>query len=983
MATAIQTIREKFVEALPDMLTTYGELIAKNLSENKQDILETSTGTVGILLKVFGKPLLDKYEAKKSEEKRANFGLEAYFMSAQLQIDQSMGTIDELREAKYTAEQVLAVAEEQNVKSLDAITADELVMVFQPKYHPAIQLVRKNQENIFRSLGIRESVIERFVKHFNTQISETVEKTFGNDYSAHLEEIKAYIRDEAELNLLMQLIEADRIGFHASEKMTYEQTFGKWKPTHSVNNPNQNQEEDTENEKSLRPVEELVDEYFEKGERDALERILFVIADFGKGKTVFMKHYAALLARRYINTREGYFPIYFNLRAYTEYKSTERLGVIANYLKKVYGFDIEKHTHKYIFLIDSLDESGELNKPAIDAVIASVKKIQNIDETQHRHNRILITSRPIAECLEEHLERHHPHCIKNEDERDIEHYISIYGFKKEQFNNWLMQSLKNNECCPKASDVPFVQKILKGIEAGETVDVYSELLKGKSLAKSELQRPIFAYMIYQLILNKIDFLKVGKIGIYLSFLNFLSKDAKHVNDPLCEVNLLDELGFRNLLHATGALWMQQRHKGKQAALKMADICRVLKPEDRDKEDKQLLDNSDITDIQFLSHSYFGEKDNILHFQHQSFAEILLAEYYLKIIIKYALDKKTNIHEARAKLMLGIPTEQSVLFFKDLLLLLKDTVSEEATDEVIEKRKLLFPLMASLAIEKNNTLLSENLDLTWLDKYTITDRDATPPRILLNGWCINQTHIDKILQLAKEIVNASDSFVLAKAEVQTNLIGAEVLLFSNRELYTNSTSMDKWLALLVGNTLCNDTSDAEQPVLFNTTYQISYTQLFDLLAEKMPFQFMGQLFMGIDMRENKQMIEVDRNLYHVNFSFSYLENINFRGKLYGVNFKQSVFGNVCFIDNILAHTSFYKTELKYIHFLESHLRFCAFDELKEGSMIYSEDMFYDSVFLPEISGLFEDDVDEYINWHGKVFIPFRLSEEKFEDYNPYN
>ena len=213
----------------------------------------------------------------------------------------------------------------------------------------------------------------------------------------------------------------------------------------------------------------------------------------------------------------------------------------------------------------------------------------------------------------------------------------------------------------------FAQDIIVSIKKGEIFDAYQLLLENNTLSESELRRPIFSYMIYQLIINNVDFQKVGKIGVYLSFLNLLTKEAKHIKDVNYRINLEEEFRFRNILHAIAALWMYQRQQGKQGALNKADICRVLDGERLQNEtDIQIMERyqkEGVIDIQFLSHSYFGENDNILHFQHESFAEILLAEYYLKVFIKYALDEGFAFETARPKLILGEPTEQTAQFLK--------------------------------------------------------------------------------------------------------------------------------------------------------------------------------------------------------------------------------------------------------------------------------------------------------------------------------
>jgi hypothetical protein len=59
-----------------------------------------------------------------------------------------------------------------------------------------------------------------------------------------------------------------------------------------------------------------------------------------------MKQFASEYAKKYLITGEGFFPIYFNLREYSAYKSDEKLGVISNFLSKRYKFDIEQNKCK-------------------------------------------------------------------------------------------------------------------------------------------------------------------------------------------------------------------------------------------------------------------------------------------------------------------------------------------------------------------------------------------------------------------------------------------------------------------------------------------------------------------------------------------------------------------------------------------------------------------------------------------------------------
>jgi len=301
-------------------------------------------------------------------------------------------------------------------------------------------------------------------------------------------------------------------------------------------------------------------------------------------------------------------------------------------------------------------------------------------------------------------------------------------------------------------------------------------------------------------------LAIGKIGVYLSFINLLTKEAKHIEDRDYTINHTDEIHYRNILHSISALWMYERQQGRQGVLKKADICRVLDGENRQESDKQILaryKEEGVTEIEFLSHSYFGEENDHLHFQHQSFAEILLAEYYLKVFIKYAIDKKQDIDTARSRLILGEPTEQTIEFFKELLYLLKDTVSDKVTDEVREKRKLLYPLMATLANERHNGLYCERIDTKWFEAVEIDNNFATIHSDLLESWAIGKRELERIIEFAKDIIDSKTTLLLAKTESRTALFDKELTVFQNAQVSDSPTDMDKWLALVVGNLLHNN------------------------------------------------------------------------------------------------------------------------------------------------------------------------------------
>ena len=461
-----------------------------------------------------------------------------------------------------------------------------------------------------------------------------------------------------------------------------------------------------------------------------------------------------------------------------------------------------------------------------------------------------------------------------------------------------------------------VKEILQAIKKGEVIDIYEKLLKAGTLSSSELRRPIFAYMVYQLMINNVDFLSVGKIGIYLSFINLLTKEAKYMDDCSLKVDLKEEFAFRNLLHAIAALWMYQRQQGKQGILKKADIYRVLDGEkisgESDEETLRRFKNKGVTEVHFLSHSYFGEKDRNLHFHHQSFAEILLAEYYLKVFIKYALDKEQSMEEARPKLLLGEPTRQTVEFFKEMLELLKQSAASECTTEVLEKRKLLFPLFASIATVKNNKFYSTHIDYTWFRDCELGENQTQYPQESLKKWCIGQKEIERIVALARSIIDSETSYVLARVDVKKSLYNKDVLAFQKTKLNESPPDIDRWLALLVGNVLHNDQSTR---TFFNGTLENCH-HLFDLIRnwhyfDQTPSPNWGRwLFQGIDLRQSQGTISLEyHSLAGLDFSFSKLYQLDLSDSdLAECVFNHVIFSNVSLNDCHILDTSFHNIKI---------------------------------------------------------------------------
>ena len=571
--------------------------------------------------------------------------------------------------------------------------------------------------------------------------------------------------------------------------------------------------------------------------------------------------------------------------------------------------------------MDSLDESGELTQSHIDKVIDSIKRIQQLDPTKFRKNKIIITSRPVSEGLKSNLFKYKPFEIK-EKGQSIPCFISIYGFKTDQFNHWLTFAIKNHPDFINLDPSGFAEQIVEKVKEKKLPDLYSLFVENKILTASELRKPIFAYMIYQLIVNDISFSLEGKIGIYLSFINLLTQDAKYKYDPDYNVNIKEEIKLRNVLHATAALWLFEKQKGKQGTLRKADLCRKIAGEVIDDDDTKVLNSyKEIKQIQFLSHSYFGEADNVLHFQHQSFAEILLAEYYLKVLLKFALDKNYDLKVARSKLFIGEPTEQTIIFLKDLIILLTDCAKENDSQDLLNKRRLLAPLIASLATsEYNKDLYSEYINLKWFDQINFNENKSDFPESSLEQWVIKKDEVNKIMDLIREIIDSDIYMYLGNVEKVNALFNKEIIV-SPFSLDRFPPDIDRWIALIVGDSIIHNMYSDKYFASSVNDFKKLYAMVFswnNYNNEAVPIWARNEsfpnsncdLFRGIDMSENTSLVNLSNlALYGFNFSNSYLKNITFdQSNLNDCIFEDTILNDVSFSGSTLYSTSFLKATL---------------------------------------------------------------------------
>ncbi|WP_311080766.1 pentapeptide repeat-containing protein [Paenibacillus polymyxa] len=899
------------------------ENLKDNFNENGQAMFNNLNGILGIAVKLLGRQLIDKYFDKISEDKLHNFGIGVYFTTACEQAEESLNSIESISLDLLTRKAIIERFEEILKEKQESIYNSNLILHFTPNKHPAVSIVRTVCESLlleYINEPNKANIVDSFTKNFNENIGHKIVLAFGDDYEKHIGEVDEKWTKSKEGKILSDMLELNRIGFAEYEDLKYQQTYAYWNKVSEYRNSTENKTDIEEFEESLSPIDELIETFFNRGS-DTIEKILFILADFGKGKSVYLKQKASTLARQYEQRGEGFIPIYFNLRDFDKYDQNSSFGVISDFLGKKYGVDVQDsdfQAKEYFYLIDSLDECGNLTEERIDKVITSIKKIQNINVKKCRHNRIAIASRPIEHGLLKHLNNNEPFIIKNGDNRPINHFISIYGFKKEQFNNSITDSLKKALPLDSESFSGISKKIIEGINNSQVINIHEEFTSINLLTYSELRRPIFSYMIYKLIINKADLSSSNKVGVYLSFINVLTKEAKYI-DSLKEVNLKDEYKFRNILHATSALWMYETYRSNQGFLKKHDISNTIEGSIIDKTDtNKMTKYKDIENVEFLSQSYFGQKGDTFYFQHQSFAEILLAEYYLKLFIHYALDESSAPDDIRIRLLLGNPTEQTIDFFVGMLLLLKESVSENGinpSEIVIQRRKLLFPMLASLSTaDFSKGLFSHYLKFKWFDNFPISSNTIEPPSELLENWIITIEVINKIVDLSRDIIESKSKYLLTTVNSHyTSLYNNEIIQI-NDEISHIPPDIDRWIAFLVGNCLYNN--DKERRFFTST---IGDTKIvFDMLknwhhfSETASPEWGKKLFRGLIMPKS--------NLEHENFpTFFFSHNLKYTLKglnLRDMDFSFSNMSNISLEHCDLIRSSFANTKLSNVYFNSS-------------------------------------------------------------------
>lgn len=990
--------KRKKLESIKDTIPFISKLTTDNLKSifesNIQNTLDNTTGLIGIAVRLFGQQLIDKYFEDISEKKLENFGLGIYIKSAYEQIIDSLKEIDN---SDLMIEDRAGIIEElQNTFRQNQLNIEntDLIISFNAKKHPAIVILKTTMEKLLSDY-LNQKSIDNFVKHFNENIEEKIKQEFADDYTKHLDDIEEKWNSDREAILLNHMISLKKIKFAEDEDMKYQETYASWKSITDIYNEEiLDATKIQEFETKLLPIQTLVEEYFKEIEN--INQVLFVVADFGKGKSVFLKQFAAQLSIYYQQKGEGAIPVYFNLREFDEYDAGSSYGVISDFLSKKFGLmvaDEEFQKKDYFFLIDSLDECGSLTEERIDKVINSIKKIQNINPQKCRNNKIIITSRPIQAGLTKHMEHNSPYKILNNEKREISQYVSVYGFKKEQFNDYLMNALNQEKFILDQEYFGISKKIMDSIKDHQPIDIYEEFHSNEILTYNEIRRPIFSYMIYKLIISKEDISYTNKVGVYLSFVNLLTKKAKYKDEKL-NINLKDEFRFRNILHSTAALWMYETHKKGNGFLKRQDISNTIESAVINRNDEQKIEKyREVEEVEFLSQSYFGQKEDTFYFQHQSFAEILLAEYYLKIFIYHAISKTSSVEECRIRLLLGNPSEQTIDFLLGLIQLLRTSVSDKIDPNILRIRKLLFPMLASLCTpEHSKGLYSESIKIRWFEEGHFEPNSTEPPKELLENWCITQQFLDQLISLTKKIVVSKNNYLITKViSNKTSLFDSEITEIE--EASQIPPDIDRWLALLIGNNIYNYVPEKK---FFASTIK-EYKVLLNMMKEWNHYfgiaspNWANYCMKGIIVKNDEELKDIaiylsnksenieGLNLNHMDFSYSILNGISFRNcKIYNSNFSNSVFRYVLFENSNLAYAKFSNAKFYKVEFIMSKIARANFQNSLFEDIDFSLCSIEQGVFFPhKLRNILNGDRREgIVNFGGKSYLNSEMCDRQY-------
>ena len=688
-----------------------------------------------------------------------------------------------------------------------------------PLFEP-IENLRRAVENDLWTDGNSKEECDKFVKQFNQNINtisnnpkyQKIFNSYANDYKKYLltKHLENIIRgeefrmtaDDPPLN--STYIDPNGAIFDSSA----------WKSFHNIGKGRP--------QSIISCIEKYFNEELYKNDYGSYP-ILFIGADFGIGKTSFIRMYASKLARQFISRGDCRIPIVYPLR-----ECGDDLNRVERYMRDL-GFE-NTQTYKTPFLIflDGLDESGLVTSEHIDNVL---RMIQHFYQRLPQNSQIIVTSRlilgqkgPIASYIKNKLK---------------DKYIRLYGFNNPQIDNWF--------------------KLIGQHHSYEDAHNFNvNKLKKIGLDSQEYSKPLFLWVIARLIregdLNSDEINSLGRTGLYLQFINRVSKEAKlkGTRHLMIDIERDKELFARHILHKISALrnLMPEEHGLDE---KLLDECLIGK-------DKKIYEK--LGGAKFIALSYFGLKEDHFEFTHRTFKEYLLAEYIIIRIMQLAATGEYI--KNKSDLCIGEISNETAKFIKELLRYIFNLYDDKNDDKL--HYRLLYPLFESAA----------NIEICApLNKELFVNNSIT----------ISKTFLKRIIHTTKELfVDDSPIIVtpLSKGSQSCENLGHHCIIFDTPNKVSPIYN-ERWIAFYVGglvSLLFSLEKEFIDPDLFRSCSKSFSLYTPDSLLPKwfllnMPTEFEKKFGVGISQKKSALTIGIEK-LLDENSDYN-LENKNVNEK----------------------------------------------------------------------------------------------------------
>jgi uncharacterized protein YdiU (UPF0061 family) len=113
-------------------------------------------GTVGLVIRLFGHSLIESYFDRMAKKKLDDYGTRTYLSAAFEQAEKSLKHIKDKIDNEDSVEEAFEILEKALQKKSFDYDESEIIVVFQPKYHPAVLYVKKSFTNILNELSISQ-----------------------------------------------------------------------------------------------------------------------------------------------------------------------------------------------------------------------------------------------------------------------------------------------------------------------------------------------------------------------------------------------------------------------------------------------------------------------------------------------------------------------------------------------------------------------------------------------------------------------------------------------------------------------------------------------------------------------------------------------------------------------------------------------------------------------------------------------------------